>query len=224
MKKTALITGANRGLGLALCEELLRQDYRVAAFCRHTSPELLKLDVSIVDSVDVADREKIQKAVKRFPFESLDLLINNAAIGLDDDWDNLDFDLVKNQFLINAMAPLYLTHALNSQLAPNAKIALVTSRMGSIEANCTGRSYAYRMSKAALNMVGKNLSLDLRARGIAVGIFSPGQVDTDMLRSLGIYSGRRAADVAHDLLGLIDALSLENSGVFWHIDGEILPW
>jgi len=106
-------------------------------------------------------------------------------------------------------------------LKAGAKIALVTSRMGSIADNDSGGSYGYRMSKAALNAAGVSLARDLQARGIAVAILHPGYVRTDMTGHSGLID---VDEAVNGLLERIDELNLDNSGSFWHRNGELLPW
>lgn len=224
MKKTALITGANRGLGLALSRELLEQGYEVYALCRKPSPLLHQLGAIVVDNIDVAHPQDIVSLSRRIALERLDILISNAGLGTDDSFETATHTGIEEQFAINALAPLLLTQVFLPFLKDQSKIALISSRFGSIANNTAGNSYAYRMSKAALNMLGKNLSIDLRERGVAIGIYSPGQVDTDMLRSLGITTGNNPQEVAQHLIDLIGKLSLTNSGTYWHIDGSIVPW
>ena len=120
------------------------------------------------------------------------------------------------------MAPLLLTRALLPQLRPGSKLALMTSRMGSIEDNSSGNSYGYRMSKAALNMAGKSLAIDLQPHGIAVAILHPGLVSTRMINFNP--QGISPEQAVQGLLARIDALTLETSGSFWHANGELLPW
>lgn len=223
MKKTAVVTGANRGIGLALCEELSKQDYRIIAICRRGSAELAKLDAEIIENIDVSDFAAVNTLQQKIN-EPISLLIHNAGIGLDDNINTLDFGDIQRHFLINACGPLAITQSLLGQLDQGSKIALISSRLGSIGKNCSGGSYGYRMAKAALNMAGKNLSLDLKKYGIAVAILSPGMTDTDMLRALGVNTGANVNHVAKRLLALIDGLNLENTGTFWHVDTKILPW
>ncbi|MCA9700530.1 MAG: SDR family oxidoreductase, partial [Myxococcales bacterium] len=147
--------------------------------------------------------------------------IHNAGILERNPIDDLDFDSVRRQFEVNAMGPLRVVTALRGLLAPGAKIALVTSRMGSIADNDSGGSYGYRMSKAALNMAGKSLSIDLRAQGISVALLHPDWVRTDMTGHSGLIDAETSA---RGLLARIDALSFETSGGFWHQDGQVLPW
>ena len=118
-------------------------------------------------------------------------------------------------------APLLLTHTLLPNLDAGAKIALITSRMGSIADNGSGSYYGYRMSKAALNAAGKSLALDLQQRGIAVAILHPGMVSTRMINFQGDVEPK---DAAIGLAHRIEELNLKNSGSFWHANGESLRW
>ena len=105
--------------------------------------------------------------------------------------------------------------------AANAKLALITSRMGSVEDNTSGGRYGYRMSKAALNMAAMSLTHDLKAKGVAVAILHPGLVATEMIGGHGDISPDVAAE---RLMARIEALNMESSGTFWHSNGEVLPW
>jgi NAD(P)-dependent dehydrogenase (short-subunit alcohol dehydrogenase family) len=116
---------------------------------------------------------------------------------------------------------LRITEGLINNFHETSKIAIITSRMGSIADNGSGRRYGYRMSKAALNAAGKSLAIDLEPKGVAVGIFHPGLVSTDMIGGNGDIS---ADEAATRIAGLIDKLVISNSGTFWHSNGEVLPW
>jgi NAD(P)-dependent dehydrogenase (short-subunit alcohol dehydrogenase family) len=218
----SIVTGANRGIGLALCAELVRRGYHVLAACRASSPELAKLGVEVVEGVDVAADTGIAALVAAVGNRSIDLLLNNAGILVwGDQLGALDVAGIRKQFEVNALAPLRVTDALRDRLGKGAKVALVTSRMGSIDDNTSGAAYGYRMSKAALNMAGKSLAVDLRAREVAVAILHPGMVSTDMVGGRGQLE---PADAAKGLLARIDELTLTTSGGFWHMNGERLPW
>jgi NAD(P)-dependent dehydrogenase (short-subunit alcohol dehydrogenase family) len=136
--------------------------------------------------------------------------------------NNLDVEAIRQQFEINALAPLRLVSALTSNLSSGSWIALMTSRMGSIADNSSGGSYGYRMSKAALNIAGKSLAIDLKPQGIAVVILHPGLVATRMINYNP--SGISPQQSVEGLLKRIDALTLETSGSFWHANGDVLPW
>jgi NAD(P)-dependent dehydrogenase (short-subunit alcohol dehydrogenase family) len=218
----SVVTGANRGIGLALTVELRARGGSVLAACRKVSPPLAALKVEVVEGVDVTQVDGVAKLVRAVGDRSIDLLIQNAGVLVwDDNLDQLDVDAIREQFEVNALAPLRLTAALRPRLAQGAKLALITSRMGSIEDNSSGGSYGYRMSKAALNMAGKSLSIDLRPQRVAVAILHPGMVKTEMT---GEYGQVEPRDAARGLLARIDQLDLQSSGSFWHANGEKLPW
>ena len=218
----SIVTGANRGIGLALVAALRQRGYDVLAACRASSPELANLGAEVVDGVDVSTDQGIAGLVAAVGARSVDLLINNAGILVwGDQLGELNVDGIRKQFEVNALAPLRVTDALRERLARGAKVALVTSRMGSIDDNSSGGAYGYRMSKAALNMAGKSLAIDLRGRGVAVAILHPGMVKTDMV---GAHGQVEPADAARDLLARVDELTLETTGGFWHANGQRLPW
>lgn len=217
----AIITGANRGIGLELCRKLSDHGYSVLALCRHSSDELDALPVSVCAGYDVTDQAAIDAFAATVEPASIDLLINNAGILHGVPLDNLDLDSMRRQFEVNALGPLRVTHSLLPAFRPGAKIALITSRMGSIADNESGGSYGYRMSKAALNAAGVSLARDLESRGIAVAILHPGYVRTDMTGQSGLIG---AEESVAGLLERIDQLTLETSGSFWHSNGELLPW
>lgn len=160
--------------------------------------------------------------MQRLQNTALDVLINNAGIFERVTLDGLDVDSIRRQFEVNALGPLRLTQALLPNLQAGSKVVLMTSRMGSIADNTSGGSYGYRMSKVALSMAGKSLSHDLKPRGIAVAILHPGLVQTQMTGFTA--SGITPTQSVTGLLERIDALTLENSGTFWHANGDVLPW
>ncbi len=219
---TYLITGANRGIGLEYCRQLKQRGDHVLAVCRQASPELKQLDVSIETDVDVTSDTDIKRLVKKLDYQQLDVLINNAAIVERFSLLNLDIDSIRRQFEVNAVAPLRLTHALLPNLRAGSKIIMMTSRMGSIEDNTSGGSYGYRMSKVALCMAGKSLSIDLKPKNIAVAILHPGLVKTRMTNFTP--NGITPEQSVKGLIARIDELNLENTGTFWHSNGEVLPW
>lgn len=218
----SIVTGANRGIGLALAAALAARGHHVLATCRTSSPALSALGVEVADGVDVSTDEGLARLVAAVGDRTVDLLINNAGILVwGDRLGALNVEGIREQFEVNALAPLRVTDALRDRLAQGAKIGLVTSRMGSIDDNSSGGAYGYRMSKAALNMAGKSLAVDLRGRGIAVAILHPGMVKTDMIGGRGQVEPE---DAARGLLARIDELTIETSGGFWHANGERLPW
>jgi NAD(P)-dependent dehydrogenase (short-subunit alcohol dehydrogenase family) len=223
--KTVLVTGANRGIGLALCRLFKGRGDTVIAVCRKTSTELTALGVEVIDGIDGRSDEAVAKLGQRVSGRQIDLLVLNAGIlghdGVNKLEPALDLESVREQFEVNALGPLRVARQLVPGLGKGAKIALMTSRMGSIGDNGSGGSYGYRMSKAALNAMGMSLARDLSSRGIAVAILHPGYVRTDMTGGSGNVD---PADAARMLIERIDGLTLENSGTFWHANGERLPW
>jgi NAD(P)-dependent dehydrogenase (short-subunit alcohol dehydrogenase family) len=217
----AIVTGANRGIGLEFCRVLANRGYSVIALCRQTSAELEALAVTIHDGYDVTDILAIEAFAEGISPASIDLLINNAGILRSESLDDMDFESMRKQFEINALGPLRVSHSLIPSLRSGAKIALVTSRMGSIADNGSGGRYGYRMSKAALNMAGVSLAKDLQSRGLAVAILHPGYVRTDMTNHSGLIEPEESVA---GLLDRIDELTMETSGGFWHSNGEVLPW
>lgn len=219
--KTALITGANRGIGFALTQEYLAQGWHVIAVCRTTSAELNATNAQVVANIDVTSEAAVRELAATLQGVKIDLLINNAGVLQTDHLGDIDYRHVTQQFLVNAQAPLQVTEALLGHLNEGAKIAFITSRMGSIADNTSGGYYGYRMSKAALNAAAKSLSLDVKSRGIAVAILHPGYVQTAMVNFGGDIS---ATESAKRLSQRISELDLRNTGGFWHSNGDKLPW
>lgn len=218
----AIVTGANKGIGLSLTKALRGRGFDVIAACRSSSPALEATGAEVVTGVDVATDAGLEKLVGAVGSRSVDLLINNAGILIwSDAFGALDVDGIRRQFEVNALGPLRLTDALRDRLPKGAKVALITSRMGSIGDNSSGGRYGYRMSKAALNMAGKSLAIDLKGKGVAVAVLHPGMVKTDMVGGGGQVE---PDDAAKDLLARIDGMTMETSGTFWHAKGEVLPW
>ena len=198
----------------------------VYALCRHSSAQLDALGVNVVAQVDIATQAGIDTAVSALSSINIDLLINNAGILRDEQLSDLNQETIIEQFNVNALAPLCLSHALLGNLSAGSKIGLITSRMGSITDNTSGGRYGYRMSKAALNIAAVSLARDLSAENIAVGIYHPGYVQTEMVNSDGVLNnGDISADVAAQrLIALMDNLTMADSGEFKHSNGETLPW
>lgn len=215
-----LITGSNRGIGLELCRQLHQRGEAVIAVCRQSSPELEALGVRVEEEIELASETAIASLAERLSAVPLAGLILNAGILEADGLEDFSSDSLQRQFTINAVAPLLLCRALLPNLERGARVALITSRMGSLDDNTSGAYYGYRMSKAALNMAGRSLAVDLRAREIAVAVLHPGMVATRMVG----FSGIPPEQAARGLLERIDALTLESSGRFWHANGEPLPW
>lgn len=218
---TVCITGANRGIGLEFARQFSERGDEVVAACRTASEGLADLGVRVVDGVDVTDDAAVGRLVDSLNGTPVDILVNNAGLLSDESLDDLDFDRMRRQFEINSLGPLRVTAALRRNLGAGSKVAIVTSRMGSIEDNTSGGRYGYRMSKAAVNMAGRSLTHDLRPDGIAVVILHPGFVRTEMTGNTGLID---PPESAAGLIARIDELTLETSGEFRHTNGELLPW
>ena len=148
------------------------------------------------------------------------MLINNAGILKSDSFGHLDYEEMLEQFRVNALGPLRVTEALVDNLKEGSKVAIVSSRVGSIGDNGSGGNYGYRASKAAVNQIGTNLKHELRPRGIAVVLLHPGMVATGMTGG----RGTSPTEAARGLIERIDTLDMEKSGSFWHAEGYELPW
>jgi len=217
---TVLVTGANRGIGLQLCKQFADRGDNVVAVCRKTTPELAELGVQVIDGIDVGSGAAVEVLCRELGNLQIDVLVNNAGILLRDTFGEFDYDDLMEQYRINTLGPLRVTEALSERLHSGSKVAIVSSRVGSIDDNSSGGNYGYRASKAAVNMVGTNLKHELLPRGIAVALLHPGLVATDMTGGSGVSP----ADSARGLIDRIDELTMENSGGFWHAEGYALPW
>ena len=220
-----VITGANRGIGLAFVKHYRAQGHQVTAICRQSSPELEASEADIIEGIDVTAPQAPHSIATMLDAilggKNIDLLINNAGILRRESLEDMDTQNIQAQFNTNALAPLAITHALLPLLKSGSKIAMITSRMGSIADNGSGNYYGYRMSKAALNAASKSLAMDLKDRGISVAILHPGLVQTDMINHAGDISADTAAT---RLAARIGELNIGNTGTFWHSNGEVLPW
>lgn len=221
MSKTVLITGASRGIGLSLSKQYLEAGWEVYGSCRTASSELTGLGAHVIDAVELSDENCIRGLKDRLSGIRFDVLICNAGILNDDQLGSIESDSLEIQFKVNSIAPLLIVEVLHNQLNANAKVALITSRMGSIADNSSGGRYGYRMSKAALNAAGVSLAHDLKPRSVSVGILHPGFVSTDMVGGSGNIM---PDDAAAGIMARIDALNLHNTGLFWHANGDRLPW
>ncbi|MDQ2971709.1 MAG: SDR family oxidoreductase [Pseudomonadota bacterium] len=228
-----LVTGVNRGLGLAFTRQLLARGARVLACCRDPdhSDDLRKLhekhpDDLIVHALDVADSDAIvalpNAAAKHL--QRIDLLINNAGVLVSGErFGNVEAKSLAMSFAVNAAAPLLITQALSSLLGRGNKprVLCISSQLASIAQASNFRTLSYAMSKAALNMGVKRLAAELGPRGILVLACHPGWVKTAM-------GGKNATlapeESAKALLRLIEQARIEDGGKFFAYDGAELPW
>ena len=221
------VTGANRGIGLEFVRQLTTRGETVLASCRHPEKAndlksllsegwIIPIDVTIQDSI-------VQGAkVVRKKFNRIDLLINNAGVmGERGNPDIPDWDIIMSTFSTNAAGPVFVTKYLKTLLKKGSKVVNISTLMGSIEDNSSGGYYAYRMSKAALNMASKNLNHELGVMGVTVLTFHPGWVRTDMGGSGANLSVETSVS---EMLNVIESSGPEKSGTFLRFDGERLPW
>jgi NAD(P)-dependent dehydrogenase (short-subunit alcohol dehydrogenase family) len=225
--KTLLVAGADRGIGEALCVELHERGERVIAACLRDSPTLRARGIRVEPGVDVTSDTAVGALAERLRDERFDVIVNIAGVVHGGALGSLDFAKLRHEYEVNALGPLRVTQALLERLGTGSKVAIITSRVGSIGENFTGGLYGYRMSKAAANMLGICLARDLAKRGIAVICLHPGSVRTEMTRGLtggAVGDLVEPADAARGLLARIEELTIETTGTFRHANGETLPW
>ncbi len=215
-----LATGANRGIGLEICRQLRARGDDVIAVCRSATPELSALDLRIIDGIDVSEAASVARLKAEVADQPIDVLLNNAGILRRDSFGAIDYDEMIEQFRVNSLGPLRVTEALVDNLNKGSKVAIVSSRVGSVGDNGSGGNYGYRASKSAVNQIGMNLKHELHPRGVAVALLHPGMVATEMTKGTGVSAVQAAAG----LIARIDELTMETSGGFWHAEGYILPW
>lgn len=215
-----LITGAESGLGLALTRAFIDAGSSVAALCRETSPELDALAPEIHAGVDVTNAAAVYRAAAEMGDKTIDVLINNAGIMIEDDIDRIDIAAVRSQFEVNALGPLSVALAFRKRFRRGSRVVNISSRLGSIGDNESGEDYGYRMSKAAQNMLTSSLAIDLGKEDVIVTALHPGIVATGMTGG----KGTAADEVARDLKAVIDGLDASRSGSFLDRFGAEIPW
>lgn len=220
----AVIIGANRGIGLGLVKQYLRHGWEVIAVCRAESEQLSSLQVdselTIISGIDVTKEQDRQQLREALPSQ-IDQLIHNAGILRRDSLRMIDEKAIIEQFIVNALSPLQTIQQVYAKLNTGGKIGIITSRMGSIEDNTSGGMYGYRMSKAAVNMVGKGLAEDLKDTQLGVYLLHPGYVQTDMTGGQGYITVEQSSA---GLYQRMQELSFSQTGTFWHTDGTQLTW
>lgn len=226
--KTVLITGANRGLGLEFARQFGQDGWTVIATCRNPIGlgELASIEGDIqVYGLDVGDPNAIKQFADQMAGRPIDLLINNAGIFEDRNSGHADINLGdwEKSFRINTMAPVLMAEALLANLkATGGTIATVSSKLGSIShAIPNSASYAYRTSKAAVNMAMRVLAQEIEGEGVPVVILHPGWVRTDMG---GTNADLSVEESVRGMRQVIASVDLSKTGCFWNYNGEALPW
>lgn len=221
MSKNILIIGANKGMGLELTRQYLNAGHNVIAACRVASAQLTALKCQIVEDIDVTSDASVDALHKAISVDKLDILIHNSGVLQSDQFPDIDFDNMRVHFEVNSLGPLRTVKSLTSKLTQGSKVGIVSSRVGSIDDNTSSNNYAYRVSKTAVNMVGKCLSIDLAPKGIALALLHPGYVKTNMTHFNGLITPQESAA---GLIARMDELSMANTGCFVHASGERLTW
>ena len=215
-----VITGANRGIGLALCKEFIRLNANVIAVCRDSSNELKQLKLQIITGIDLSKKIDLDLLNKRLDLIKIDVLIHSAGVFFKDNISDFNVENILYEFRVNALAPISLSRLLLLKFNPNAKILILSSAAGSNSINSHGGQYGYRMSKAAVNAGGFALAIDLKDKNISVALIHPGKVATEMTNG----HGHPPENVAKKIIHITHKLSMKTTGQFWNIDGFQLPW
>ena len=222
--KNILITGANRGIGLELTKKLAKQNQIFATTRTMSSDdELHSIENTNVYQLDLLDDKSMDELIHRLDEVPIDLVINNAGIFHDEQFNGLNHDLWLDEMKVNAISPISLTHRLKNNLinGKDKKVVFISSQMGSIDDNYSGNYYFYRSSKAALNASAKSMSIDWKDDGISVLILHPGWVQTDM-------GGKTAKiTVEESVSGMIDLINnhnLKDTGIFLNYAGRKMEW
>ena len=214
--KLALVSGANRGIGLEVARSLARDGYRVLAGTRSLDAmgDVGGLDITPVE-LDVTDPE----SVARVPFEPLDVLVNNAGVYPPGRASHIDFDVVEETWQVNALGAWRLAVAAIPHMGRGARIVNVSSGAGSLE-TMDATYPAYNVSKAAMNAITRVLAADLRSEGILVNSVCPGWVRTDMG---GASASRSVEEGAASVLWAARLGPDGPTGGFFR-DGNPVPW
>ncbi len=225
---TALITGANRGLGLEFARVFAADGWHVHACCRYPekAKKLKKIDGEITrHRMDVTDGLTVANVARELAEEPIDLLLNNAGVygPRGEGFGDTSFKKWAPVFEANTIAPMRVAERFAKHVARSERklIVNISSRMGSIGENQSAGGVIYRSSKAALNMVTKSLANALAGRGIIVVSFHPGWVQTDMG---GEEASLTVEESVAGMKGVIDGLSPADTGRFLNYDGEEIPW
>lgn len=215
------VVGSSRGIGLEFVRQL-SEEHDVYAFCRNGNENLKQLRLrQVIEGCDVTDVSSLENSLKAIGDTKFDWVVVVAGVLTSESLGDWSDERILNQFQTNSLGAINTGRLFAGHMNKGGTIGLLTSRMGSIADNTSGGMYGYRMSKAALNAGGKSLAEDLKDRGLTVLLLHPGYVKTDMTNHSGLI------DTEESVQGLRKILmekSLEDTGTFWHTNGEQLPW
>jgi len=229
---TVLITGCDYGIGYEFAHQYARDGWRVHALCLDGASREKLGGLSgdaggdvIFHHCDVSDPAAVAALASELNDDRVDLLINNAATFAPDGPGTLmlpDMDEFTRVMRVNAVAPIYVADAFADHVAASKRklMVFIGTRSGSIGDNSSGGHYAYRCSKAALNMAVKSLSVDLAPMGVISAVLHPGSVATETRKG-----GQIAVDESvTGMRAIIDGLTPEMSGMFLRYDGGTIEW
>jgi len=224
-KGTVLVTGANRGIGLAVAATFRSQGYKVIGTARTPDEAAaLKETGATVMALDVTDAKSVRALADNLKGQPIDILVNNAGIaGRANAIAELDLDAVEKTIAVNTIGPMRVTQALLPNLKAGSRkmVVSISSGLGSISANTKGGYYGYRESKAALNMFMRSLAAELQPDGFTCIAMSPGWVRTDMGGSQATLSPEESAT---GIVKVIESLKPSESGSFYSHEGKKLEW
>ena len=224
-RSTVLITGANRGIGLALARHFHRQGFAVIGTARKPKEALELKAIGVeVHQLDITDPASVDSLKSKLDGRELDILLNNAGIGghSTPELKDLDIERLATTFNVNALGALRVIQALMPSMKMGSRrvVASMSSRMGSIQQN-TGGAIGYRASKSALNSINKSLSNEFAEQGFIFVVLHPGWVRTDMTNDRATYSTEESAQA---LFKVITGLSKPDNGQFYDLHGKSIAW
>ncbi|KAF2483935.1 hypothetical protein BDY17DRAFT_117917 [Neohortaea acidophila] len=225
----AVVTGAGSGIGHAFAEILIQEGYEVHAADHEVTEKLQALQCRL-HKLDLRSPDSITAFAQQLEGKRIDVLLNVAGVMVPRQQDALDTvtpETLQRLFQTNAFGPLLLTQALLPNLVamPGSVVGIVSSRVGSIGDNESGGIYAYRASKAAVNSIGKSMANDLKEKGIVVALLHPGFVKTNLNTGSEHHPDSvEPEEAARKLWGVLMSKSIEDTGKFWHREGNELPW
>jgi NAD(P)-dependent dehydrogenase (short-subunit alcohol dehydrogenase family) len=225
-KGTVFITGANRGIGLALARNFAEAGYKVIGTARKPEQATdLKATGARVEQLDVTDQASVDAMAQRMAETPIDILINNAGIKGGDTRNMATLDVENLEWVlnVNTLGPVRVMKALfpNVQSGERKMVVNISSTMGSIERNTWGCCAGYRASKTALNSINKTFAVDFGKQGVIFVVIHPGYVQTDMNEGQGNITPNQSGA---GLMKVITGLDASDNGKFYDWEGNELPW